>query len=266
MPGNDEKHRRLAVKSQVISGVIVQYSQTTEQNKEKTSRLSIENTAGGHRTRLLERFARSGLSAFHDHEIIELLLTYAIPRKDTKKIAKDLLQQYKTVGTIINTPPDQLMEVDGIGERSALLISLLKEIMALCLREKYEKQSAIAHRRDVEEYLRFHFGHRRDEYVAALYLDNANHVLETTILATGTVNQCTVYPRNVVERALRCGAASVIIAHNHPGGGLKPSDADWLITKRLCAIGKLLEIPLLDHILITKEDVMSLRALPQWPK
>jgi DNA repair protein RadC len=106
---------------------------------------------------------------------------------------------------------------------------------------------------------------RRDEYVAVLFLGNRNQVIETEIIAEGTVNQCAVYPRVIMERALRYHATSIIIAHNHPGGGLKPSEADWVLTGRLFAICTLLEIPLLDHLVISHDEVVSLRDMPRWP-
>jgi DNA repair protein RadC len=137
--------------------------------------------------------------------------------------------------------------------------------MSCCLKEKYREQPLIAHRTDVEEHLKFHFGLMREEYVAALFLDNGNRVLNTEIISEGTVNQCAVYPRTVIELALKRGAASIILAHNHPGGSTTPSEADWDITKRLFDIGKLLEIPLLDHIIIAKETAFSLRELSRWP-
>ncbi|NLD98385.1 MAG: DNA repair protein RadC, partial [Fibrobacter sp.] len=170
------------------------------------------------------------------------------------------------IGAVINAPVEELSKINGLGLRSASIFSIIKEIIAYCLKEKYENQEIISHRRDVEEYLRFYFGQRRDEYVAALFMDNANHILQTSIIAEGTVNQCAVYPRTIVEKAIRCSAASIILAHNHPGGGLIPSEADWLITEKLFAVGKLLEIPLLDHIIISKIKVISLRDFSRWPK
>jgi len=227
---------------------------------------SIEPAHAGHRGRLLERFMNNGLCALHPHEILELLLTFTIPRRDTKPIARALLAKYRTVSSVMNASAEEMRNVDGIGERSASLFTLIRELISFCLKEKYESQSIISHRKDVEEYLRFSFGQRRDEYVASIFLDNANHILKTDIIAEGTVNQCAVYPRTIVEKALRCGAASIILAHNHPGGGLNPSEPDWIITERLIAIGKLLEIPLLDHIIIASQKVISLRELPRWPK
>ena len=219
----------------------------------------------GHRGRLLERFADNGIGALHLHEIAELILTYAIPRRDTKPIARELVRRFGSLSALLNASPDELVRVEGIGKRSAGLFLLLREVTAYCLKEKYERKSVIAHRRDVEEYLRFHFGGRRDEYVAALFLGNRNQVLETEIIAEGTVNQCAVFPRVIMEKALRFGAGSVILAHNHPGGGLKPSEADWVLTERLFTICKLLEIPLLDHLIISQLEVVSLKELPRWP-
>jgi DNA repair protein RadC len=219
----------------------------------------------GHRERLLERFAANGLGALHLHEVVELILTFAIPRRDTKPLARELMRRFRSLSALLNARPEEIAKVKGIGKRSAALFLLMHEVTAYCLRERYERKSVIAHRHDVEEYLRFYFGGRRDEYVAALFLDNRNQVLETEIIAEGTVNQCAVYPRIIMEKALRYGAASLIVAHNHPGGGLKPSEADWVLTERLFAICKLLEIPLHDHLIISQLEVVSLKELPRWP-
>ena len=220
--------------------------------------------SAGHRERLLERFAGSGLSALHLHEIVELLLTFTIPRRDTKPFARELVRRYKTLSALINAPSEELVEVKGITRRSALLFRLVREVMAHCLKEKSAGKSIIAHRRDAEEYLRINFGSRRDEYLAAIFLGNRHEVLETEIMAEGIVNQCAVFPRRIMEKALRYGASAMIVAHNHPGGGLRPSEADWALTERLFAICKMLEIPLLDHLIISHQEVASLKELPRW--
>jgi DNA repair protein RadC len=222
------------------------------------------NLNEGHRGRLLDRFEKNGLSALSDHEIIELLLSYVLPRRDLKPIAKKLLAAFSTVNGVISAPVEDLMTVAGIKNRAAGLFHLCKEIMSFCLKEKYSRQSMMTHRGDVEEYLRFHFGLLREEYVVAIFLDSAHHVIASEIVAKGTVNQCAVYPREVVSRALKNHAASLILAHNHPGGGKTPSEEDWAITKRLIQIGKLLDIPLLDHIIIADESTVGLRDFPRW--
>lgn len=219
----------------------------------------------GHRQRLRERFSDNGINALHLHEIVELVLSYVIPRRDTKPAARELVRRYGSLNGILNAPADELLTVEGLGMRSSVLLSLIREVNAYCLKETYSKKSIVSHRRDAEEYLRFHFGMRCDEYVAALFLGNRNRVIETEIIAQGTVNQCAVYPRVIMKQALRCHAASIILAHNHPGGSLSPSEADWILTERLFTIGRLLEIPLLDHLLISHEKVVSLKELPRWP-
>ena len=224
-----------------------------------------ENPNSGHRRRLLDRFEKNGLAALSDHEIIELLLTYVLPQRDLKPIAKKLLAAFSTVSGVLNAPIDELMNIGGMGGRAAHFFLLFKEIMSFCLKEKYSRQSIMTHRGDVEEYLRFHFGLLREEYVAAIFLDSAHHVIASETVAKGTVNQCAIYPREVAFRALKHDAAYLILAHNHPGGGKAPSEEDWSITQRLIQVGKLLDIPLLDHIIITGETTISLRDLPRWP-
>ena len=219
----------------------------------------------GHRKRLLERFENQGLAGLHDYEIIELLLTFAIPRKDTKPIAKKLLDRYKTISALLNAPAAELAQIPGIGGRAVLFMALVREISSYCLREKFARQSIVQQRSDVEQYLRFHFGMRRDEYVAALYLDTGNRCIATEIVAEGTVNQCAIYPRTIIHRGFTHGAAGIVLVHNHPGGRTEPSRADWQLTERVFAAAKLLDIPLIDHLIITHDAIISLRDFARWP-
>ncbi len=220
----------------------------------------------GHRQRLYERFSKTGLSGFHDYEIIELILTFVIPRRDTKPIAKELIKQFKSVNAVLHAEPEALEKIDGLGPHSIRFLSLMRHIIAYSLHERYSGRSIISHRKDVEEYLRFHFGMRKDEFFAVLYLDNGNHVLATEEIVQGTVNQCVVYPRSIVEKALKQGANAIIIAHNHPGGSNNASAADWQITKKLFDACKLFDMALLDHIIINRDKVVSLRDDSNWPK
>jgi DNA repair protein RadC len=222
-------------------------------------------SAAGHRARLRERFAQNGLAALHDYEVLELLLTYVLPRRDTKPPAKELLRRFRTVNGVLNAGPEALRGIAGLGSQAATFFALLREFTAWCLRERVERRSAITHRSNVEEYLRFAFGGRPDEYVAVLFLDAGNKVISAEVLSEGTVNQCVLYPRTVVEKAVACGAASLILAHNHPAGSLTPSEADWALTARLFEVGKLLDLPLVDHLIVCQDHVQSLRALPRWP-
>jgi DNA repair protein RadC len=220
----------------------------------------------GHRQRLKERFLKTGIESLQDYEVLELLLTFTIPRKDTKPIAKELIRQFKTVNGVLNADPVLLNEIEGIGKQTAAFFAIIREAGTWCLKERIEKVSAITQRNDVDTYLRFHFGHKKDEFIAALFLDNGNHVLGTDIIAQGTVNQCALYPRAILEKALKFKAGSIILAHNHPGGSVNPSEADWQITERLFEIGRLLDIPLMDHIIISLDRVISLREMSRWPR
>jgi len=220
----------------------------------------------GHRSRLLSRFEKSGIRSLADYEIVELILAHAIPRKDTKAVAKDLLNKYKTIGALLNAETADLLEIKGVGRRASLLFQLFREVTSYCLKEKYAKRPLVLHRADVEQYLRFNFGFKGEEYVAVLFLDNGNNIIGTDIVCEGTVNQCVVYPRDVIEKALRCKAAAIIVAHNHPGGSTNPSEADWTITERLATICKQLDIPLLDHVIVSRDTIVSLREHARWPK
>lgn len=220
----------------------------------------------GHRSRLLEKYAERGLSAFSDYEVLEFLLTFALPRIDTKPLAKTLINRYGTVSAVINAPLDELGETKGLGQRSAALLTLVKDIMAYSLRERVIDKPVITQRGDVENYLRSRLSERRDERVIALYLDNGNRVLGDEIVAEGTVNRCVIFPRKVMEGAMRHSAAAFILVHNHPGGTAAASEEDWKTTERLYNAGKQIDIPMLDHIIISKDKAVSLREFKRWPE
>jgi DNA repair protein RadC len=226
---------------------------------------AVPRVSEGHRSRLMSRYEESGIGSLADYEIVELILAHIIPRKDTKAIAKDLLKRYGSIGALLNAEKTELSKVNGVGRRAGLLFQLFRDVAVYCLREKYEKRPIVLHRKDVEEYLRLNLGFKGEEYIAVLFLDNGNNIIGTEVVCEGTVNQCAVYPREIIEHALRRKAASIIVAHNHPGGGANPSEADWLITERLAAICGLLEIPLLDHVIVLREKTVSLKEFARWP-
>lgn len=220
----------------------------------------------GHRERLLDRYKKGELNALQDYEVLELLLMMIIPRRDTKPMAKQLLARFKTISATLAADSRELQEIDGIGERAATLLKFVRDTGSFCLQETFTGKSFVTSQEDVKEYLRFHYAHLRDEYAVALYLDNRNRVIHTEILAEGTVDHCTIYPRKIFDKAFRIGGAGVLLAHNHPGGSSTPSDADWSITERLYQAGKLLDIQLIDHIIVADGKIISLRTLPKWPE
>lgn len=141
----------------------------------------------GHRQRLRERFAKSGRSALADYELLELLLTYGIPRIDTKPIAKDLLQQFGTILGVLQQPEPRLLQVNGIGKQTVLFLKVIHGCLTRCMESELEDQSCISGPEDIFAFVRLHLGMRENEYVYALYLDNANHIIHHCEVAAGTV-------------------------------------------------------------------------------
>ena len=210
-----------------------------------------------HKQRLRQRYARNGLAGFHDYEVLELVLAYAQVRRDTKPLAKRLIERFGSLTAVMTAPVSLLMEVDGMGERTAVLLKLLRDVGEFYMRERILGQNIITGSSDVHEYLkRFAKGLLHEEF-KVLYLNSQNIILDEETLATGTVNEAKVYPRTICEHALLRHATAVIVAHNHPGGSLKPSQGDIAITHQLRAALNLLNITLLDHIVVTGEGYFS---------
>ncbi len=218
----------------------------------------------GHRARLLERYQKGGVVALQDYEVLELLLTLLIPRKDTKPMAKELLKRFKSLSAILAADLRELEEIEGVGPRASLLLHFIRDMSGYCLQEQFVGKEFVTSQYDVEQYLKFHYAHLSDEYAVVLFLDNRNRVINNEVLAEGTVDHCVIYPRKIFDKAFRLGASRVLLAHNHPGGSTTPSKADWDITHRLLQAGKLLGIDLVDHIIVADGVVISLRAQQYW--
>jgi DNA repair protein RadC len=200
---------------------------------------------------LRERFARSGLSGFHDHEILELLLTYAIPRKDVKPIAKTLLGIFgNNLAAVFDAPIAELQRVDGIGENAAVLIGLVPRLFDSYQSSRWTREETFNSTASAVTYLSAHLGTERNEVFCVLALDSQNRLLAMEKTQEGSVNRTAVFPRVVVEACLKHRATAVILAHNHPGGGPKPSQADVQLTQRLKKILGDLDIIVHDHIII----------------
>lgn len=198
-----------------------------------------------------ERFARSGLSGFHDHEILELLLTYAIPRKDVKPIAKTLLGIFgNNLAAVFDAPIAELQRVDGIGENAAVLIGLVPRLFDSYQSSRWTREETFNSTASAVTYLSAHLGTERNEVFCVLALDSQNRLLAMEKTQEGSVNRTAVFPRVVVEACLKHRATAVILAHNHPGGGPKPSQADVQLTQRLKKILGDLDIIVHDHIII----------------
>jgi len=226
----------------------------------------VDNSIQGHRARLKQRFAEHGLDGFHDYEVLELLLTYVIPRKDVKPIAKRLLKQFKTLAGVFDAEVEALQTVEGLGAASAQFLKLVRathlEYLASELAEKPKLDSPDV----VKDWLRVSLQDKSIEYFGALFTDQQHRCISTETLFEGTVDRAVVYPRTVVKRALALDAKGIIIFHNHPAGTAVASEQDIALTQQLLEACATLDIKLLDHFLLAGKQVLSFQEQGWWPK
>jgi len=214
----------------------------------------------GHRRRLKERFFNAGRKALADYELIELLLTYAIPRVDTKPTAKALLKKFKTIFNVLQQPYDRLMDIKGIGPEAATYIRLIQACLTRATETVVEHRKTVTKPEDIFAFIRMHLGPSTIECLHALYLDDARHVVHHQEVATGTVDRLPLYPREVLKPALIHNATGVILVHNHPDGKPVPSENDLELTKKIEDISAMFDIKLLDHLIVTKLQAYSIKT------
>ncbi len=204
----------------------------------------------GHRARGREKYLREGIAGWHDYEILELLLAYSIPRRDTKPLAKKLLKKFKTISRTLNADIKELKEVGGISDAGAVFLKLIQDVTVLCHREELAGRDLLNSPGLVSEYLKSSLKYSADEQFKVLFLNTRNRLIEAETLHTGTVNRSAVYPRKVAERALYHRSTGVILSHNHPAGSLSPSSDDIEATRSIRKALDSVEVNLLDHVII----------------
>jgi DNA repair protein RadC len=214
----------------------------------------------GHRQRLRERFQKAGRHALADYELLELLLTYAIPRRNTKAIAKALLGQFDTLLGVFQQPRPRLMEVDRIGPQTAIFLEVIHACLTRCTEAAVDDGASVSGPEDIFAFIRLHLGPRTRECIYALYLDDARRVRHHIEVAAGTVDQVPLYPREVLAPALIHGATGLILVHNHPEGRPVPSEQDLEMTRNIEAAAASLGIELLDHLIVTRLQAYSVKT------
>jgi DNA repair protein RadC len=213
----------------------------------------------GHRQRLKKKFMETGIDALLDYEIVEFLLTYAIPRKDVKSLAKGLLRQFGSLKGLMDAPLQELESVDGLGIHTAILIKLAKDLGTRYLKEKAKEKPQVTCTKELLDYCSSKMGGLKDEQFHVIYLDAQNRIIEAELIQEGIVNQAVVYPRKVLENALSQKASAIILVHNHPSGHIKPSDADIRLTRTIQETAKVLDILVHDHLIIGENRFFSFR-------
>ena len=212
----------------------------------------------GHRQRLRERFLEEGLENFKEHEVLELLLYYCIPRRDTNIIAHNLIDRFDTLAGVLEAPPSELKKVEGMGDGAATFIALLQAAERYYLVNKQDDGKPMTSVEACGRYLVPKFRNLRNESVYLLSLDAKCKMLSCRLVGEGSVNSAAVPIRRIVEMALEAGATSVVLAHNHPSGIALPSPEDVQTTRRLAMALSAVEIGLVDHIVVADEDYVSM--------
>ncbi|MDP3040688.1 MAG: DNA repair protein RadC [Deltaproteobacteria bacterium] len=211
----------------------------------------------GHRKRLRERFRKNGTEGMHDYEVLELLLTYAIPRKDVKPIAKNLLKRFGSLSGVLDAGQKELEEVANIGPISSTLIRLVKETCGIYLAEKMRNKDVLSSPQAVLDFARVKLAGLPHEAFMVIFLNAKNKVLDYKVLQEGTVDRAVIYPRRMVEEALAHHAAGIILVHNHPSGDSEPSPEDKQLTRSLTEAARTIDLRVLDHIIVGKEGYCS---------
>jgi len=213
--------------------------------------------SGGHRKRIKEKFIQNGLTTFQDYEVLELILSYCIARKDVKPIAKDLLAHFGSFQAVLDAPLEVLQQVSSVGEHSALLLKLIRSSCTYYLSAVITHREVISSPQALINYLRASMAPLRDEQFRVVYLNTKNELLTDEIIQEGTIDQTAVYPRKIIERALSAGAVAIILAHNHPSGDPAPSSHDKQLTNALISATKPLSIRVHDHIIVGNKGYYS---------
>lgn len=214
----------------------------------------------GHRERLRARYRQLGEAALQDYELLELLLTYAIPRRDTKLLTKKLLERFGTLARVFEAEPETLEEVDGIGPQAATLISLIRPLATRFLKAGPAGKTLLRSTAEAATYFQAKLKGLPEEEVHVAFVNAKNAVTATECLQRGPVDQSVVYVRKVIERALAHKASGFILAHNHPSGDPTPSSHDRELTQAIQAAATVVGVRFLDHLIIGDAAPFSFKA------
>ncbi len=215
----------------------------------------------GHRERLRERFSQGGAEAMPDYELLELVLFRAIPRRDTKPIAKALITRFGTFGDVLAAPAARLQEVKGVGDKVVFELKLIQAASVRMARTSVLAKPALTSWSALIEYCTAAMAYDDREQFRLLFLDRKNVLIADEVQQRGTVDHTPVYPREIIKRALELSASAIILVHNHPSGDPTPSQTDIDMTRQIVEAAAKLTITVHDHIIIGRTGHTSFRAL-----
>jgi DNA repair protein RadC len=215
----------------------------------------------GHRQRLRDRFRKGGADALPDYELLELILFRALPRRDTKTLAKTLIARFGSFAEVVTAPEPRLKEIEGAGDAVVTELELVRAAALRLTRSDIMQRPALSSWAQVLDYLRAAQGFEHREQFRILFLDKKNHLIADEVQQQGTIDHTPVYVREVVKRALELSATAIVLVHNHPSGDPTPSRADINMTKQIVAAAKPLGVAVHDHIIVGRDGHASFRAL-----
>ncbi len=215
----------------------------------------------GHRERLRQRLLDGNGEGLQDYELIECLLTLAIPRIDTKPLAKALMREFGSAGSVLAAKPDALMRVKGIGERAAAALRVAQVTATVLLREQAFERPVLASWQALLDYLRVDMSALDIERVRILHLNSKNMLIRDQLMGEGSLDQAAIYVREVIKHAINLGSASLIIVHNHPSGDPQPSRADIQLTRDIIDAGRRVGVAVHDHVIVSANGHASMRGL-----
>jgi DNA repair protein RadC len=215
----------------------------------------------GHRQRLRERFLKSGLAGFADYEVVELLLTLAVPRSDVKQPAKALIARFGNLRGILDAPIGELRAISGVGSVTPVALQIIKAAATLYLQQCGEGHDSLADPARLADFWRMRIGALQNEVFEVAYLDSSYRLLRDGVetLEEGTVDRAAVYPRRVIEAALKRGAAALVLAHNHPNGHVQPSEHDKVLTRAIVLGAETVHLKVVDHLIVSAQETFSFR-------
>lgn len=211
----------------------------------------------GHRQRVKDRYLIEGLDSFEDHQVLEFLLFYCIPMKDTNELAHKMISEFGSLAGIFEADPKDICKRCRVSANTAILLTLIPSLARRYFKEKWGDKPVLSSSTKAGEYAVSLFVGRTYEVFYVICLDSQNRVNYAVLVHEGTINETPVYPRIIVEAVLRHQANSVILAHNHPGGSLPPSDADLQVTKRITAALETISVHVADHIIVAGDRYFS---------
>lgn len=215
----------------------------------------------GHRQRLRDKLLNNGSEALADYELLELVLSIAIPRRDVKPLAKELINTFKTFGGVITANPSDLKQIKGVGDTVIATLKIIEASQIKTLKDKIENTSIISSWTELIDYCKLNIGNKDTEEFHILYLNTKCHLIKDETHSTGTINTSSVYPRKILKEVLKIGATSIIIVHNHPTGDTTPSKADIQITNKIKETLKTIDVSLHDHLIVAKGNYISFKML-----